>query len=222
MTSRRNALVYGLLLAIWVGLIAWQIAEYARVKNAARALLVERARSVAMTCGRIMRAPGRLVLSKEMLEDTIVGVVRPGDTNSVELRAVVLVNRNGDIAAAAPTNVDFPREEIQNGPNWDDSVVWLPNLVDLGTNLSQELVVLPRETIRTLQGTNQPGGFGPSGPPPISPIPLLEIPTSVQAAEGAAGPNSSAPLHDPGTVQQHEREAGRAQFLRRHVHPARA
>ena len=196
MISRRNVLVYGMLIAIWAGLIAWQAAEHVRVKDAARALLVERARSVAMTCGRIMRAPGRLVLSKEMLEDTIVGVVRPGDTNSVELRAVVLVNRNGDIAAAAPTNVDFPREEIQNGPNWGDPVVWLPNLVDLGTNLSQELVVLPRETIRTLQGTNLPGGFGPPGPPgppPISPIPAPATPTSPCAAEGAAGPNLSDP-----------------------------
>jgi signal transduction histidine kinase len=169
MTSRRNVLVYGMLLAVWAGLIGWQAAEHVRVKNAARDLLVERARSVAMTCGRLMRAPGWLVLSKEMLEGAIIGVVRPGDTNSVELRAVVLVNRNGDIAAAAPTNVDFPREEIQNGPNWDDPVVWLPNLVDLGTNLSQELVVLPRETIRTLQETNQPGGFGPPPPNPAGP-----------------------------------------------------
>ncbi len=150
MTSRRNALVYGMLFAIWAALIAWQVAEHARVKNAARALLQERARYVAMTCGRILRAPGRLVVSKGYLESTISQLVRPGETNSGELRSVVLVNRDGDIAAAAPTNVDFPRDEMQSGPHWDGPIVWLPNLVDLGTNLSEDLIVLPFETITNM------------------------------------------------------------------------
>ncbi|MGA2543120.1 MAG: ATP-binding protein [Verrucomicrobiota bacterium] len=150
MTSRRNALVYGMLFAIWAALMAWQVAEHIRVKNAARALLQERARYVAMTCGRILRAPGRLVVSKGYLEFTISQLVRPGETNSGELRSVVLVNRAGDIAAAAPTNVDFPREEMQSGPHWDGPIVWLPNLVDLGTNLSEDLIVLPFETITNM------------------------------------------------------------------------
>jgi signal transduction histidine kinase len=159
MTSRRNGLVYGMLFAIWAALIAWQVAEHIRVEDAARALLVERARYVAMTCGRILRAPGRLVVSKGYLESTISQLIRPGETNSGELRSVVLVNRDGDIAAAAPTNVDFPRDEIQSGPHWDGPVVWLPNLVDLGTNLSEDLIVLPFETILTLR-TNQPAVSG--------------------------------------------------------------
>jgi len=44
MTSRRNGLVYGMLIAFWVILMAWQVAEHNRVKNAARSLLQERAR----------------------------------------------------------------------------------------------------------------------------------------------------------------------------------
>jgi signal transduction histidine kinase len=161
MTSRRNGLVYGMLIAFWVILMAWQVAEHNRVKNAARSLLQERARYVAMTCGRILRAPGRLVVSKDYLESTISQLIRPGETNSGELRSVVLVNRNGDIAAAAPTNVDFPHEEIQGTgePNWDGPIVWLPNLVDLGTNLSEDLLVLPFETIRNLR-TNSPPDAG--------------------------------------------------------------
>jgi len=150
MTSRRNALVYGMLFAIWAALMAWQVAEHIRVKNAARALLQERARYVALTCGRFMRTPGLLVISKERLERSIAQLVRPGETNSGELRSVVLVNRDGNIAAAAPTNVDFPREEMQSGPHWDGPIVWLPNLVDLGTNLSDELLVLPFETITNM------------------------------------------------------------------------
>ncbi len=158
MSTRRNGLIYGMLFAIWAGLIVWQVMEHQRAKEASRKLLVERARYVALTCGRIMRAPGRLVLTKEYLENTIAQLVRPGETNSVELRSVVLVNRAGEIAAAAPTNVDFPREEIQSGPNWDDPIVWLPNLVDLGTNLSDDLLVLPLGTLLGLRSTNQPAG----------------------------------------------------------------
>jgi signal transduction histidine kinase len=147
-----------MLFAIWAGLISWQVVEHARAEKAARALLVERARYVALTCGRIMRARGSVLVSKERLEAAISQLVRPGETNSVELRSVVLVNRAGDIAAAAPTNMDLDPKELQNGPNWDGPIVWLPNLVDLGTNLSQDLIVLPLETLRAMR-TNQPSGL---------------------------------------------------------------
>jgi two-component sensor histidine kinase len=164
MTSRRNGLVYGMLFAIWAVLLVWQVMEHERVKNDARALLVERARYVAMTCGRIMRQPGRLVLSKELLESTINQLVRPGETNSGELRGVVLVNRAGAIAAAAPTNVEYTSEEMQS-PNWDGPVVWLPNLVDLGTNLTSDLIVLPYERLREMR-TNVPVSLDTNRPPP--------------------------------------------------------
>jgi signal transduction histidine kinase len=156
-----------MLFAIWAGLLAWQAVEHHRVEQAARALLVERARYVAMTCGRIMRAPGRLVLSKELLESSINTLVRPGESSSGELRSVVLVNRDGNIAAAAPTNVDFPRDQVQNGPRWEDAVVWLPNLVDLGTNLGEDLVVLTADERRELinrNSTNRPGGLNTNFP----------------------------------------------------------
>jgi signal transduction histidine kinase len=157
MTTRRNWLVYGTLLAIWAGLICWQVAEHVRVVKTARNLLEERARYVAMTCGRIMRQPGSLVISKERLEDTINQLVRPGETNSVELRSVVLVNRAGEVAAAAPTNGNYKVDEMRT-PNWDAPVVWLPNLVDLGTNLTSDLIVLPLNSIRNLRTNAPPPG----------------------------------------------------------------
>jgi signal transduction histidine kinase len=152
MTSRRNALVYGMLFAIWAVLMAWQVAEHVRVKNAARAVLVERARYVAMTCGRIMRSRGGGVfgiISKERLERSITELVNPGEFHSLELRSVVLVNSAGDIAAAAGTNVALPSaEEMRGEPNWDGPIVWIQNLVDLGTNLSEDMiVVVPTEVI---------------------------------------------------------------------------
>jgi len=161
MTSRRNGLVYGMLFAIWAGLIAWQVMEHVRVKNDARAVMVERARYVAMTCGRIMRARAGIsgIISKERLQNSINQLVNPGEFHSLELRSVVLVNSAGDIAAAAGTNVTLPSaEELRGEPNWDEPIVWLPNLVDLGTNLSQDMVVVvPLQVL-----TNQPPPPGAS------------------------------------------------------------
>ncbi|MGD0783145.1 MAG: ATP-binding protein [Candidatus Aminicenantales bacterium] len=187
MTSRRNGLVYGMLFAIWAALIAWQVAEHARVKNAARSVLIERARYVALTCSRILRTRSGFsgIISKERLENWINSLVSPGEFHSLELRSVVLVNSAGDIAAAAGTNIDLPSpEEMQGEPNWNGPVVWLPNLVDLGTNLSEDMiVVVPGEVLTNaagppgsnafpFPGSNAfpfPGSNGPSrsfNPPP--------------------------------------------------------
>ena len=89
------------------------------------------------------------IISKERLENSINALVNPGEFHSLELRSVVLVNSAGDIAAAAGTNVDLPSsEEMRGEPNWDGPVVWLPNLVDLGTNLSEDMiVVVPGEVL---------------------------------------------------------------------------
>jgi signal transduction histidine kinase len=202
MTSRRNGLVYGMLFAIWAGLIAWQVAEHVRVKDAARAVLVERARYVAMTCGRILRTPGRLIVSKGYLESTIGQLVRPGETNSGELRSVVLVNRAGEIAAAAPTNVDFSREEMQSGPHWDGPVVWLPNLVDLGTNLSEDLIVLPFETITNMVQRSAGSGVNTNAT------------TATEATNTSASGPANAVARNPS--QRRGERRGRPEF----VHPS--
>ena len=161
--------------------------EHVRVKNEARAVMVERARYVAMTCGRIMRARGGIsgIISKERLENSINQLVNPGEFHTLELRSVVLVNSAGDIAAAAGTNVTLPSsEELRGEPNWDGPIVWLPNLVDLGTNLSQDMiVVVPREVL-----TNQP-------PPP-------GVNTNATAA------NATTNLTPPGTNPPPPRFAG--------------
>jgi signal transduction histidine kinase len=114
---------------------------------------------------------------------------RPGETNSGELRSVVLVNRVGDIVAAAPTNVVFPSDQIQGGPRWGDAVVWLPNLVDLGTNLSEDLVVLPRDVARTMR-TNRPAGSETNPGVALTttiPTPATNPPPRGNAAPGRRG-----------------------------------
>jgi signal transduction histidine kinase len=204
MTSRRNGLVYGLLFAVWAGLIAWQVMEHQRVTNAARDLLVERARYVAMTCGRIMRAQAGIsgIISKERLQSSIQQLVTPREFRSLELRSrgagelrsVVLVNSAGDIAAAAAaTNVIVPSAvELRGEPNWDGPIVWLPNLVDLGTNLSEDMkvVVVPLEVLTnqsTASGVNTNSNINTTAAvTATNPVPQ---PTNPQAAPpGFAGP----------------------------------
>jgi signal transduction histidine kinase len=169
MTSRRNTLVYGMLFAIWAALIVWQAMEHERVKAAARDVLAERARYVAMSCARTMRSLARRsggIISKEVLENTISNLVAPPEYRSIdfsprgaaelrsvvgELRSVVLVNSAGEIAASAvASNANFTvptAEDLRRKPDWDSAIVWLSSLVDFGTNLAEDVIVVPREVI---------------------------------------------------------------------------
>ena len=132
-----------MLLAIWAGLITWQAAEHLRVQKAARDLMKERARYVALTCGRIMRQPGSLLITKERLRPPSInwsGLAKPVRCTPFR-RARQSRRRN---RRRAPTNATLSPGEMQT-PDWDAPVVWLPNLVDLGTNLTSDLIVLTRE-----------------------------------------------------------------------------
>ena len=54
--ARRNALVYGLLLAAWVLILGWQTAEHFRVEKLARATLIDRAKDISTTLGIVLRS----------------------------------------------------------------------------------------------------------------------------------------------------------------------
>jgi signal transduction histidine kinase len=163
-----------MLLTLWAGLIVWQVMEHERVKTAARDVLAGDARAVARTCARTMRISAFRyggVISRESAEGTIKQLVSPPEWRSQELRrgadelrGVVLINSAGEVAAsAAATNVAIPAsEELRRqseSPDWDDPIVWLYSLVDFGTNLSEDMiVVLPLEVL-----TNQLPGSGTNG-----------------------------------------------------------
>jgi signal transduction histidine kinase len=171
-----------MLFAIWAALLVWQVMEHERVKAAARAVLAERARYVAMSCARTMRSLARTsggIISKERLENTISNLVAPPEYRSMELRprgaaelrsvvgelrSVVLVNSAGEIAASAVAsnaNVTLPTaEELRREPDWDSPIVWLSSLVDFGTNLSEDVIVVPSDVL-----TNQLPGPQPMPPP---------------------------------------------------------
>jgi signal transduction histidine kinase len=153
MMTRRSWVVYGMLVAIWALLVAWQGAEHMRARQAFQNVVVDRGRSISTTCGRLMRARSFFgVVSRERLEQALNALV---DTN--ELRSVQLLNTNGEAVAAAGVPFELPpRNELEGGVLWGDGTVIVENPVDLGTNVPQ--LVLPREAreeLRSLE-TNQP------------------------------------------------------------------
>ena len=56
MQPRRNStLIYGLLLGVWVLVVAWQIEEHVRVREAAKTDLRKRSEAIANTIGAVVR-----------------------------------------------------------------------------------------------------------------------------------------------------------------------
>ena len=57
MQPRRNSsLIYGLLLGVWVLVVAWQVEEHVRVREAAKADLRNRSQEIASTVSAVIRA----------------------------------------------------------------------------------------------------------------------------------------------------------------------
>jgi signal transduction histidine kinase len=171
-TRHRNTLIYGLLLATWILVLAWQTAEHFRVERAARSALIGRAKDISTTLGIVLRSQRRFgVISKERLESALNDLVRPG-----ELSGIALMNTAGDVVASAGTLASFQTRAIE-GPaeRWDQQTVTLMNLVDLGTNVTHDIegtrppIVLRREEIFRSSDTNRFGANRPAGPPPMPP-----------------------------------------------------
>lgn len=183
MESRRSSIgVYGLLIAAWVVILGWQVAEHARIEQAARAELRNRAKDISTTVGIVLRSQRRFgVISRERIEPALNGLVRPE-----ELSAVALLNAFGDVVAVAPTNADLHVRASQRQPElWERDTVTIINLVDLGTNVTRDLenanptIVLSRENFSRPGETNRPPPpdreFAPPPPPegtnlPVGPV----------------------------------------------------
>ena len=168
--TRRGILIYVLLAAAWVLIVAWLAAEHFRVRRTARAALVNRARDISSTCGVVVRSQRRfgVILSKERLESALKDLVKPG-----ELHAIALLNSAGDVVAAAGAPIDpLPKGGRRTVPLWEHQTVALMNLVDLGTNVvggvevTNPPIVLSREELMRPFDTNRPPGPPPEFRPP--------------------------------------------------------
>ena len=150
---RRTPIVYGLLLAVWALIVAWQIAEHSRVKKSARAALINRSRDITTTLGVVIRSQRfRGLVWQDRLEPALKDLVKSG-----ELSSVALLNASGDVVASAGPPLE--PNLLQTGEHWEDRRVTVGNLVDLGARETAEgetnraTIVLP------------PRPIGPPGPP---------------------------------------------------------
>lgn len=186
MTSRRSLLIYGILLAFWVLLVGWQVAEHLRVRESARVALVNRAKDISSTLSLVVRSQRRFggFASKERLESALKELIKHGGLNGV-----ALLNASGEtvVSVGSPPGLES-RGVVTSGAHWREHHVTIVNLVDLGTNVMSTLggtnptIVVsrprPSETngppvdpshppVRgpaALSPTNAPGGAAP--PPP--------------------------------------------------------
>lgn len=160
MIARRNWLVYGVLVAVWAILMAWQVAEHMRVHRNAHRALIHRAQDISDTLSVVMRSQRRFgIITKEQLESAMKALVKPGDID-----AIALFNGAGDVVAAAGEPVDFQTKGLTStGEYWDNENLVIMNLVDLGTNMTHDLestnvtLVLPQtERSQLFSRTNRP------------------------------------------------------------------
>jgi signal transduction histidine kinase len=212
--NRRGTLVYGLLLGVWVLVVGWQAAEHFRVREEARAALVNRAKDISTTLGIVLRSQRRFggVVSKERLEASLTELVRQ---EKAELNGIALLNAAGEMVASAGADIDLPaRGAAGTTEKWNAQTVTLVNPVDLGTNLTYDIegtnlpIVLSRQDFTNrFAATNRMGG-PPHGPPPGPPP--GDNPTNFAAGSEEPPP----PPPDNGTNRMRSREGGRSRFGR--------
>src|SRR5438876_2936111 len=148
--TRRSVLVYGLLTAVWLLVLGWQIEEHHRVKEAAKTDLRNRSKDIAKTVSafiRGLRLPGGGPVLEEPLEPVLNELVN-GRTNelfkSSELMGIELLNAAGEPVASAGVPIDMEQKDLlQQGERWGIRSVTLVNPVDLGAALSSEGVTNP-------------------------------------------------------------------------------
>ena len=212
--NRRRTLIYGLLLGVWLLVVAWQLAEHVRVREEARAALVNRAKDISTTLGIVLRSQRRFggVVSKERLEASLTELVRQ---EKAELNGIALLNAAGEMVASAGMGIDL-QTPVAAGTTekWNAQTVTLVNPVDLGTNLTYDIegtnlpIILSRqEFTNRFAATNRLGG--PPHEPPPGPPPG-ENPTNFAAGSGEPPP----PPPDNDTNRMRSRESGRSRFGR--------
>src|SRR5215204_6121683 len=145
---RRSILVFGLLAALWLLIVGWQVQEHARVKESAKADLRNRSRDIANTLSAFIRGLRfRGTILQDRLEPVLHELVN-GRTNelvkSSELISIALLNAAGEPVAFAGRPIDLGQKEIlQEGERWGPTSVTLVHAVDLGTSVTQEGVTNP-------------------------------------------------------------------------------
>ena len=145
--QRRDSLVYGLLLVIWLLVVGWQVEEHVRVESAAKTDLRNRSTEIADTLSAVVRASRfrgavvqdrfGLVLNELARTNELIG--------SAGVLSIALLNTNGDpVVTAGDTNL-IPKAALSEGVFWTRDNVTFVNPVWGASieNASNATVVLP-------------------------------------------------------------------------------
>src|SRR5579871_5108778 len=119
MLTRRSWLVFGALLAIWVALIGWQLAEHRNVRLTAQTEVINRAKDVSSTVAQLVRSRSFFgVLNTNRLESALKEMVTPGEFHPI---SVVLINASFEELVSAGPPIDMERiSELNGGALWDN------------------------------------------------------------------------------------------------------
>ena len=123
--KRRSTLIYGLLLAVWVVIVVWQLNEHARVEEGGRNDLRSGSKEIANTIGAVIRGQQfRGAVFRNNLEPVLNELVG-GRTNELsqqsEVISIALLNAAGGEITSAGRPIDEVLEQKdlrQEGEHW--------------------------------------------------------------------------------------------------------
>jgi signal transduction histidine kinase len=170
-----SKLVYALLAAVWLVIVAWQVAEHKRVRHTAENSLRNRSKAIVSTLSTVVRSMrfGGSV-RQDRLAAALEDLVKNGEASSIALL-------NGDselILSAGEPLTDEIKRVMQVGEEWQPHRLLIGNPVDLGAPVRREGDTNnPTPIIVTPPRTNGPPPFmadgmtnrfagAPNGPPP--------------------------------------------------------
>ncbi len=180
--KRRNFLIYGVVLAIWALVIAWQVGDHHRAKELARAGLLGRSREIANLVGAFIRGSARFRMNiafQDRIEPMLNEMVNTSTNELLKASDVLwiaLLNAEGEpLASAGTPTLDYHRE-IPEGGLWQDGTMTKEYVV-AGARLGQDTNPVPTVVPPAFRDfTNNPsdpfrsggrrGDGRPDGPPP--------------------------------------------------------
>ena len=117
--GRNSTLIYGLLLAVWVLVVAWQVEEHVRVREAAKNDLRKRSEAIANTLGAVVRGlQFHGAVFRDRLEP-VLGELTNGPASG-EVVSIEMLNATNGVMASAGRSIDYLQQPdiLQAGEHW--------------------------------------------------------------------------------------------------------
>jgi signal transduction histidine kinase len=199
-TVKRRLLVPIILIGLGLAVCGWQVEEHFRFRRDEAEALINRGRDITSTLGVVLRSQRRWfgMVQKERLENTLQGLIRPG-----ELESVAILGSTGETIASAGNKIDVTPDMLESrGVLWREHTLTILNLMDLGVNGSEDgsrprspIVVTDERTARSLRPPSRR-----SSEPRTNPEGTNSTAPAAAPAEGAAPTAASTPTATPPTT----------------------